>query len=199
MKKERDPTLEEFEKLLAWLDSDREAAGGKYETNRSRLIRVFVSRGCVEAETLADEVMNRVAVRIDKVVKTYQGDPAKCFQGFAENVYHEHHRDQRPRSEVDPPEPPVSPDDESEREKRELEDRCLTRCLGELPSAERDLFWRYFQEEKRIKIKARKTLAKELRLTANALRIKAYRIRRRLRKSMEDCLKTLMNNEMIQG
>lgn len=199
MKRERDPTPEEFEKLLAWLDSDREVAGRKYETIRSRLIRIFVSRGCVDAETLADEVMNRVAVRIDKVAKTYEGDPMKCFQGFAENVYLEYLRDQRQRSDIEPPVKPILPDDEREQEEAEQEDECLTRCMEELPAAERDLFRRYFEEEKRVKINARKKLAAELRLTANALRIKAHRIRRRLRKCMEACLKRLVTAETIQG
>jgi RNA polymerase sigma factor (sigma-70 family) len=199
MKKERDPTPEEFEKLLAWLDSDRESAGRKYETIRSRLIRIFLSRGCLEAETLADEVMNRVAVRIEKVVQLYDGDPAKCFQGFAEKVYLEDLRDRRQRSEVDPPAQPVPPDDEREREEREGEDRCLTRCMGELKPAEDDLFRVYFQKEKRAKINDRKKLAAELGLTANALRIKAHRIRRRLRGCMEVCLRELFTAETIRS
>ena len=126
MKRERDPTPEEFEKLLAWLAADRDEAGQKYETIRNWLIRIFVSRGCVDAETLADEVMNRVAVRIDKIVTTYEGDPGKCFHGFADNVYHEHLRDRRelPLDES-PPQPPP-PDDEREQEKLEQEDECLT-------------------------------------------------------------------------
>lgn len=190
MKRERDPTSEEFEKLLAWLDSDRDVTGKKYEAIRSRLIRIFVSRGCVEAETLADEVMNRVAVRIDKVVETYKGEPIKCFLGFADNVYREYARDDPPRSDSDPqvlPEPP--PDDEQERQRREEEDQCLTRCMGELMAAESDLFWRYFQEIKPAKIRIRKRLAAELGLSANALRIKAHRLRKELRKCMESCLK----------
>jgi RNA polymerase sigma factor (sigma-70 family) len=188
MKKERDPMPEEFEKLIAWLDSDRDAAGKKYETIRSRLIRIFVSRGCGEADSLADEVMNRVAVRIDKVAETYEGDPAKCFQGFAEKVYLEYLRDQRQRSDIDPPVQSIPPADEREHGEREQEDECLTRCMAELTPAESDLFRRYFQEEKRAKINARKKFAAEFRLTANALRIKAHRLRWRLRQCMFACL-----------
>lgn len=204
MKKERGPTPEEFEKLLAWLDSDREEAGRKYKTIQSRLIRIFVSRGCIEAETLADEVMNRVAVRIDKIAESYEGNPAKCFQGFAENVYHEDNRDQRPRSEIDPQLQPGTSNEEREQEEMEQgelerEDACLTRCMGELKPAEDDLFRRYFQEEKRAKITARKNLAAELRLTANALRIKAHRVRWQLRKCMAACLESLATAETVRG
>jgi DNA-directed RNA polymerase specialized sigma24 family protein len=164
------------------------SAGRDYATVHHRLTRFFISRGCVDAEMLADEVMNRVAVRIDKVVKTYAGDPIKCLLGFAENVYREYLRDEPPRPDDDPAVQPSPPDDEQEHKKREQEDECLTRCMGELTSAEGDLFRRYFREEKRAKIDARKKLAAELQLTANALRIKAHRIRRRLRTCMESCL-----------
>jgi DNA-directed RNA polymerase specialized sigma24 family protein len=190
MKRERDPTPEEFEKLLSWLDSDRDVAGKKYEIIRSRLMRIFVCRGCVDAETLADEVMNRIAVRMDKVVETYEGERIKCFLGFADNVYREYVRGDPPRSDTDPqvlPEP--SPDDEQESQTREEEEQCLTRCMGELKAAESDLFRRYFQEIEPAKIRIRKRLASELRLSANALRIKAHRIRKELRTCMELCLK----------
>jgi RNA polymerase sigma factor (sigma-70 family) len=189
MKKERDPTPEEFEKMLDWFNADRDLAGQKYETIRVRLTRIFISRGCIDAEILVDEVMNRVAVRIDEIVKTYVGDPARCFQGFAEKICLEYFRDLQKRYEADPP--PHGVDDRSEQERqweREREDECLTRCMGELSAADSELFRRYFQNEKRAKIDSRKRLAEELRLTANALRIKAHRIRLRLRRGMEECL-----------
>lgn len=184
MKRERDPTPEEFERLLVWLDSDRNEAGQKYETIHYRLIRIFISRGCIEAESLADETMNRVAVRIEKVTNTYQGEPGRCFHGFAEKVYLEYQRDRWNQSHLDPPVPPEPPDDDEP----ELKDECLTRCMEKLSAAERNLFRRYFQEEKRQKIESRKKLAAELRLTANALRIKAHRLRRTLRQCMDACL-----------
>lgn len=185
MKRERDPTPEEFQQLLAWLES----ADLKYETIQLRLIRLFISRGCVDAETLADEVLNRVAVRIEKVAKAYPS-PIKCVLGFAENVYQEYFRDRLLQFDIDPVEP-APPDDSAELERKEKEDACLTRCLGELSLADASLFRRYFQDEKSARIRARKELATELRLTANALRIKGYRIRRRLRQCMVDCLEEL--------
>lgn len=188
MKRERDPTPEEFEKLLDWLDSDRDVAAQKYETIRHRLIKIFVSRGCIDAETLADEVMNRVAVRIDKIVETYQGEPARCFQGFADNVYLEYLRDRRQLAELDPSGHLPDERDEDDDEQREYEDKCLTQCMGQLTAPDGELFRRYFREEKRAKIDGRKDLAVELGITVNALRIKAHRIRQRLRPCMEACL-----------
>ena len=45
---------ESFDKLLAWLDPNREKAGIKYEQIRYRLIKIFAGRGSADAEDLAD-------------------------------------------------------------------------------------------------------------------------------------------------
>ena len=45
-------TQEQFDSLLAWLGSDRESAGRKYEVIRSGLVRIFVSKGFNDAEDL---------------------------------------------------------------------------------------------------------------------------------------------------
>lgn len=181
MKKERDPTPEEFAKFLLWFDSDREAAGRRLNVVQNRLIQIFVSRGCVDAESLADEVANRVAVRIEACVTNYK-EPLSCCLGFLDNVHREYLRDQRKILNFrEPPKP--RPADELEKE-----DQCLRRCLGDLEKPEHDLFVRYFEGEKRARINARRKLAEELKLTANALRIQAHRVRKRLRSCMEECL-----------
>jgi len=181
MRREREPTAEEFEKLLAWLDPDRDEAGCRLRSIQSRLIKIFVSRGCVDAETLADEVCNRVAVRIDTVSKNY-ADPLRCFIGFVENVYREYTREQQKTGN------PIEPDSHRDPDELEKEDQCLTECLGTLTQPERNLFLRYFYGEGRARINARKKLAVELRLTANALRIRAHNLRMQMHQCMVACL-----------
>jgi DNA-directed RNA polymerase specialized sigma24 family protein len=178
MKRERDPTQSEFERLLSWLDPNPESAGAKYETIRHRLVRLFISRGCIDAEYLADEVMNRVTIRIFEIVKTYEGDPALYFYGFVKRVYLEYSRPQVPQVLPTP-----APPDELERE-----DQCLEQCMQHLPAAERRLVLTYFQEEKGAKINCRKKLAEEFEITLNALRIRIYRICLQLEKCLNDCL-----------
>ena len=187
MKREREPTQEELDKLLAWLDLDRDVAAAKYETIRNGLIRLFLFRECVEPERLVDEVINRVSVRIDKVVEKFS-EPAKCFHGFAVNVYREYLDDHPRQVDTDPSVLPDPPEEEEERKRLELEDECLKRCMAKLTSADDYLFRRYFQELTPAKIKIRKKLAAELRLTGNALAIKVGRIRKRLRECMKECL-----------
>jgi DNA-directed RNA polymerase specialized sigma24 family protein len=199
MKKERPPTDAEFQKLLTWLDGDPDLAGKKYQTLHLRLTRIFITRGCLDAEELADEVMNRVGVRIDEIVKTYEGDPGRCLHGFAKRVWQEYARDQRVDSldDVQPPSVPADDEREMERQQKcEQEDDCLSECMSLLMPVDGDLFRRYFQDEKRAQ-HGRQRLAADLRITANALRIKAYRIRRRLRRCMEACLKRVPESETI--
>lgn len=181
MKRERYPTREELDKLLLWLKPDREEAGEQLRTLNCRLIQIFASRGCVDAECLADEVIHRVAVRIDTVTQKYP-DPSRCCLGFVDNVYREYLRDEQKKATAKPP-PPPRPAEELERE-----DECLNKCLGELLQPDRELLERYFQHMKRAKIVSRQKLAEELNLTANALRIKAHR----LKKSVLGCLQTCL-------
>jgi DNA-directed RNA polymerase specialized sigma24 family protein len=181
MKRERDPTHEEFEKLLLWLESDRDEAGQKLKLIQTRLTRIYVSRGCVAAESLADEVVNRVAVRIDKVRQNYP-DALLCCLAFVDNVYREYLREQQMMAAAVPP-PTPRPAEELEKE-----DQCLRECMGELNPRERDLLTRYFQGDKGTRIANRKKLAKDLGLSPNALRLQAHRLRKRVRLCLRKCL-----------
>jgi DNA-directed RNA polymerase specialized sigma24 family protein len=181
MKKERDPTREEFEKLLLWLASNPNSPGDSYQRFLNRAIQIFRSRGCVDAESLADEVSNRIAVRIYTLIEKYP-EPMRCWLGFIDNVFLEWLRDQRKFANAKEPPPPRPP------EELEKEDNCLEKCLREFTPAERDLFTHYFGGERRNHIKDRRKLAEELGLTANALRIQAHRLRKRARECMEECL-----------
>ncbi len=171
-------TQEAFERLLAWLDADRERAGEKYEEVRRRLIKIFTCRGCHEAEDLADEAINRVARRVEEIAATYSGDPTLYFYGVARKV----HLEQLRRKPASPPQPAKQPG-ETERDYA-----CLERCIQQLTDDNRELILQYYQEEKGAKIGLRKRLAEQLGIALNALRIRAYRVRAVLEKCMQDCL-----------
>src|SRR5438093_11989261 len=81
---------DEFDQLLGWLDPDRERAGHLYEKIRWRLIAILASRGCSQAEELADETIDRVSRRVADIQATYVGDPAIYFLGVMNNVHHEY-------------------------------------------------------------------------------------------------------------
>ncbi len=80
-RKLNDLKQDDFERLLSWLDSDRERAGQLYEKIRWRLIAILASRGCAEAEALADETIDRVSRRVADIEANYVGDKAIYFLG----------------------------------------------------------------------------------------------------------------------
>lgn len=184
MKRQWDTTQDSFDRLLAWLDDNRDQAGKKYELVRNRLIKVFTCRGCGEAEDLADETISRVTAKVPEIAPTYEGEPILYFYGVARKVHHEWLRRQnRPAPEL----PINEADDERVYE-------CLDRCMETVSEKNRELVLRYYENEKKAKIDERKTIALELGIGINALRIKAHRIRLILRKCVKSCVDELPAN-----
>jgi DNA-directed RNA polymerase specialized sigma24 family protein len=180
MGRESDLNQEAFDRLLAWLNSNRALAGEKYEEIRRRLIKIFTCRGCTCPDVLADETINRVARKVQEIAATYTGDRSLYFYGVARNVHLEYVR-KRPV-----PQPPPTPEPRPESEQ---EYECLERCMRHLSSSNRDLILQYYQEEKQGRIDHRKELAQRLYIGPNALRIQVYRIRVSLQQCVVECLK----------
>jgi hypothetical protein len=178
------PTQENFEKLLRWLDPVRDKAGEKHERIRLRLIRVFSSRGCYEADFLADKTINVVTSKIDWLIDNYVGDPALYFYAVGKKVFLEWIKP-KPNPDLPPlePKPP-----EVEQLATYLDD-----CMDLLLPKERDLVLRYHEFDKQEKIQYRKKLAEESQLSRNALRIKVFHIHARLR----DCLELRLRNQPL--
>jgi DNA-directed RNA polymerase specialized sigma24 family protein len=171
---------EAFDALLDWLDSDREQAGIKYEEIRARLIIIFTGRGCVDAEDLADETINRVTQRLSTIKKEFTGDPTRYFFGVANFILMEYMRRKPPQPSPFPP---------TDSNQVEVEFRCLEQCMDSLSEENRYLLLKYYGAEGGSKIDQRKQLAEELGIAANALRIRAYRIRLGLQQCVEKCIK----------
>jgi DNA-directed RNA polymerase specialized sigma24 family protein len=174
-------TQEGFDALLDWLDRNRETAGEKYEKIRQRLIRVFVGRGCYEAEELTDETINRVTLKLPHVIKNYVGEPTLYFYGVANNIHREWLRKQKSVKF-----PQIS--DVETTSEANLEYKCLETCLETLPARQRRLIIDYYREDKKAKIEHRKKLAKKLGIGTNALQIKTCRIRSVLLECVRECV-----------
>jgi RNA polymerase sigma factor (sigma-70 family) len=173
-------TQSSFDAMMEWLDHDREQAGARYELIRRVLIRIFVCRGCSDAEDLADLTINRVIVKAEELVKTYEGDPALYFYGVAQKVVLESLRRKPPPSNNPPPS--NGPEDD------EQDYDCLDRCMDDLADEDRKLVRRYYEEEKSAKIDNRRVIATELGISVNALRIRVHRLRTQLQACMRSCL-----------
>ena len=170
-------TQDAFEKLLRWLDPDRDKAGEKLTKIQARLIAIYSSRGCNDPEFLADKTTNIVMTKTDWLLENYVGNPALYFHGVAKNVYREYLKQLRPV----PPPPPPDP------EPPDLNEVCdyLDECLMKLSPKDRETAIRYHEGEKGEKINNRRKLAAELKISPNALRIRVCHIHGWLRKCIE--------------
>jgi len=191
--KKRDLTQAEFDRLLTWLDADRERAAESYEVIRHGLIELFESRCCGDAEDLADNTINTVARKVEQIAPTYSGKPAHYFYGVAKNVLHEYFRDRTVPLDDLTPATPVT----SETEDRERVFQCLDQCLDQLLAEDRDLIVTYYQANKRKKIDMRQHLGTNLGLTSNALRVRAHRVRKNLEACILRCLEHEANRNKL--
>lgn len=175
-----------FAKLLDWLDSDRDAAGEKYEAIRIRLTTIFRARGCEFPEENADDTIDRVVRKIDTIAENYQGNPALYFYGVAKLVFLE-----STRKPVKDELPKVLVQEESDLEVLERNDRCLERCLQKLDPEQRQFILEYYKYEKQEKIAHRRDMMEKLGISADLIRLRAYRIRNTLQKCVLNCLEEI--------
>lgn len=173
-------TGEALAKFLACLDQDAERAGARYEAIRLALLKFFDWRGALFPEELADESLNRVIRKIDegespRDVQTYCHGVARMV--LLESLKRPDIRraDIEELDQVAAPKPDAEPDERLAR---------FERCLRELSAESRQLILQYYQDERRLKINNRLSLAEKLGIPLNALRSRAQRIRDKL----EECV-----------
>jgi 5S rRNA maturation endonuclease (ribonuclease M5) len=188
--KDWEPPQEAWDKFLNLLAEDPDQAGEKYEGIRRRLITYFECRHCPVAERLSDISINRVIKRYfeGEIITNLMG----YVYGVARIVYLEYlaklENDQAMRNEFiragEGIVEPVFGDDDSD----DL-DICFNECMAELPADDRAFIKRYYEESRRKKIDNRKSMVEELNKSKNAVVLKAYHIRQRLKKCINKCLK----------
>ena len=197
LKKDWTVTPEAFEKMLAWLDSDREVAGEKYEKIRQKLIKLFKWRNCTPEEEYADITINRVTRRIYERASVDVSNPYLYFHGTALNVIREYWRGQLKHKQenfeaLDPlkfaaENPQQKIEQESEQKQTSNHFACMQECLHELTPELRDFIVEYHRGESKKDV--RREMAERLQVPLNVLRIRACRVRESLQKCVEKCVK----------
>ncbi|MEZ5429160.1 MAG: hypothetical protein R2747_23135 [Pyrinomonadaceae bacterium] len=175
-----------FDKLLAALAEDRETAGEKYLLLKKNLIRFFEVRGIGGAEDAADEVINRLAKKLD--FGDQIENPNTYALGIARLVVLELRKSPAQKTSNELPEIGVAPVDE-EKLAREAELSCLDECLDDLAEENKRIIVGYYQGERREKIENRQRLGDELGIPNNALRSRAVRLRGKLESCIRGCLR----------
>jgi DNA-directed RNA polymerase specialized sigma24 family protein len=180
-----------FERLLKALDPDRDNAGEEYERIRQRLTRLFIWRGCANADELTDRTMERVTRRLDEGADIYTDSVYAFFHGVALRVMQESWREAARVSAIakDPTlvQPPAEADDIDADGDRERRLACLKRCLAKMPARSRELLHVY-HGQKGTAVSARRQLAHALAVPLTTLRLRMHRLRMGLRACIEECL-----------
>jgi RNA polymerase sigma factor (sigma-70 family) len=191
-------TGDAFDRLLLYLDQDREQAAGKYEDLRQMLITFFEFRGLADPDHLADETSNRIARRLSEG-EQIDVRPSTYFYAVARNVWREQiaKPGKAGPSINDLPAGVLARDsralsaDAAMRASRERRLDCLEQCLAELPAESRELIMTYYGGEQLSRIQSRKDLAERLGIQPNALRIRVCRLRDKLERCVRNRLQHL--------
>lgn len=178
------PTPEAFRGLLAWLDGGADSSGQSYVEMRRRLVSYFQRKRCPSADDLADETLNRVARRLEEEGVIRDATPSHYCYIVAKFVFLEHLRQtNRMRASVAEAARPLM----AAASEDEAWLQCLDRCLRQLSPQERRIILGYYRGSSRGKIEQRRALALGLAMTANALAIRACRIRIKLETCVQGC------------
>jgi RNA polymerase sigma-70 factor (ECF subfamily) len=164
------------EDFLQLFDPDSDRAAEKYAELFLRLVKFFEWRNCRSPEDLAQETLARGLTNVSRGADIYTDDPAHYFYGIAKNIVRE---DRRPRDRESSISLDEVPDPSSLHFNQVDAQIQLDQCLRRLPPTDRDLLVRFHTEDHQV-------VCRQLSLTANALRVRAHRARKKLLKLVQD-------------
>lgn len=167
-----------LEKLFAVL----ERAGLEYANLHRAITAFFTARGCgPDSEALADvTLLDRLARRIE------EGEEVRNFvyysKEIAKRVYQEYLKEREKFRKAARDLLYVSRDAQDFEEDTDLRRQCQESCIGSLSEPDRQLMIDYY-----LNGKDRGVLAEELGLLLATLRTHIHRLKRRLKKCVDDC------------
>ena len=192
LKKDWKLTQRAFDQLLNWLDEGSNSNGQKYLEMRDRLVVYFDRKNCRAPDDLSDETLNRVGRRLEEEGITTSESPARYCYIVARFVFMESLRDAQKDNTLRQEIRPLPSDNgfafSEAAEKQERMLNCLEQCTAKLDSSQREIILQYYSGKERLKIERRRALAESLGITANALSIRACRIRDKLEACVNRCL-----------
>lgn len=166
-----------FDKLFQLLEPDVQFVGRRFDRCRLKLFRFFVWRRCEDPDSLADETISRLLVKVKAGHEISAENPYSYVYAIANNVFKEYLRarkkvlgqiDIEAFREVAPP---------------VLAADCKKECLAELSEENLELLEHYYLDDDDPN-----DIALEKGLTLNALRLKVFRLKLGLRRCWENCL-----------
>jgi DNA-directed RNA polymerase specialized sigma24 family protein len=179
-------TQEALDNLLHRLHSDHTQAAEEYLRLHDNLASYFEFEKCADPEDLADEVLDRVARKLNQ---GEQIDRLGAYSlGVARLVALESRREEIDAKRKSRQIARVTEESRSSETERSLS--CLDRCLTKLPAESRSIILGYYSEDHRERIENRKNMAADLGIEAVALRNRALRLRANLQICMKRCFRS---------
>jgi DNA-directed RNA polymerase specialized sigma24 family protein len=195
----------DFTTFLAYLDPNSDRAAETYKNLRQAVIRYLQRHGSGAPEEQADETLEILCRKIT------QGEPIADVNSFARGVAAnvlKRGMQKESRFESlddthtlgdDPParnalENRISFAAWQKSKAEELEDmtrarlECMRMCLKQLPDEDRKLLLEYDPNQSHDRAR-REEMAERYGMTSNLLRVKVYRIKERLQRCRDECLK----------
>jgi DNA-directed RNA polymerase specialized sigma24 family protein len=176
-----------FRHFLSWLDEGVESHGRKYLDMRRKLVWYFQRKRCASPDDLADETLNRVARRLEEEGTIDDTPAARYCYIVAKYVFLEslRHTDRRAAGAAELARSSLSSG--TQTDDRDVMLDCLERCLLATEPADRQLILEYYRADQRTLRGQRHELAERLKLSSNALSIRACRIRQKLETCVSAC------------
>jgi len=177
-------TRERFGLLLSHLSVDPAERGARYEMLRGRLIFFFSRRMLPFPEDLADEVLNRIARRLE------EGEAIARIEGYALGIARHVLQEQRAKGDRERAAAEefhwnISRETLTTDEDEEIRLARMKNCLEQLPHSDQQLLSEYYLAEGSGKIAARKRLAKAREITQAALRKRVFVLRGMIQRCMQ--------------
>ena len=172
---------EAFQALLRALAADPQRAALEYERLRTRLARYFALHGVARPLDASDEAFNRLAKRLS------EGEPVMNIEAYLAGIGRLVMLEERQRARREEQTLMHLIPAESAAEEEPLL-QALEAALAKLPQAARAMMARYYLGRGRERMRAREAIARELGLSANTLRNRVLRLRRRLEQAVRDRL-----------
>jgi DNA-directed RNA polymerase specialized sigma24 family protein len=189
------PNSQDLSRLLLRLDGDELRAWKRYEAIRLRLARYFEWNHCASSEDLADQVLDRVAAKLDteeiREVDKYCFGVARfvCLE-TRRKMRRETHSEDLPGGADSLPDAHNQPAEIVARIDDERRLDCLKQSLARLVPRDRELVIQYYSAEGENNADFRRRIAESLGIMIGGLRVRTNRLREQLEELVSRCLES---------
>ena len=184
-------TQDDLRRLIRRLDPDPAVAWEMYLTLWQKLVMFFERNNCPPASDHADEALSRIARRPDLDVIQNVGAFAYGVARKMRSEIYEKLKREVPIEDLPGGTVAIAQNVEVELVERidlQTKARCFEQCIQRLPADERAIFLAFELADPASRADARSKLAAQTRISAGALRVRVFRIRREIERCARKCL-----------